>query len=375
MASARQVLRGVSCRDTRDVLEQLVEEGWTPEHSRGGHIRLTHADAAHPIISAKTPSTARGRLNLKSEARRAIKLGRNDILSTTLLHSAIPPLEPANIEGFPAAPSERMKKRWSKDRRAAERAKQEIILPVYPSRPLELTSKLPSALDQMVTSGKTAMSVAAKPTANADTVRNAAKIDAPVEPKAPAKTAKAPVLAKPKPKAIPVTSPAPATPIAGQGGIPVIGADILAMAMRLLSGDLQSFEITPDMVGKTLVHGGGVHLVDGAIPVLPSKAAPVSAANETGASAPKPKAQPSALSAAQDLAEKRRDLLRTALAIDPKAWLTHLELADLVEDDAGYASRQSLTQSTKHLLTKLVAEGELEVRTEGGAKRYRSKAR
>lgn len=376
MANARSVLRGVTCKDTRDTLEELVDQGWKPEHSRGGHIRLTHEDAAHPIISAKTPSTARGRLNLKADARRAIKLGRNEILSTTLLHSAIPPLEPANLETLPAAPSERMKKRWSKERRAAERAKHEIILPVSATPPLALASKLTPGLGQFGTSRATGPSNATKPAAAKVTAAPEVAPAASVETKTAAPVTAASADPKPKRKAPKVTAATrPVPEAAGQGAVPVIGADVMALAMRLLSGELQSFEITSDMVGMTLLHEGSVHLVNGAIPAPQAKAAAGSPRLDAVA-APAPKDRSAApRTKAEILAEKRRDLLRTALAIDPATWMTHLELADLVEADAGYASRQSLTQSTKHLLQKMHDDGELEARSEAGMNRYRMKAR
>lgn len=40
--------------------------------------------------------------------------------------------------------------------------------------------------------------------------------------------------------------------------------------MHLVTGELRSIRITSDMVDKTLVHDGAVHLIDGALPVLPA---------------------------------------------------------------------------------------------------------
>lgn len=376
MGNARAVLRGVTCKDTRDTLEELVDQGWKPEHSRGGHIKLTHEDAAHPIISAKTPSTSRGRLNLKSEAKRAIKMGRNDILSTTLLHSAIPPIEPANLEGFPVAPSVRMKKRWSKERRAAERASQEIVLPVYATRPVELASTLPSALGRIVAPAKTPQKKTA-PTAPVEETAPAVAAEAvvvdavAVEPNAgkdPAKNRKYTTAAKSKTKVARVAAPSAAAPVeapAATDDVPVIGADVLAIAMRILSGDLRTVRITADMVGKTLIHEGEVHLVEGVLPAMVAPTMPAKAEVAEKLRQPTRRAGDSATT------EMRRNLVRTALGIDPKAWLTHVELADLIADEAGYATRKSLLGCLRSLLVTMCRDGALEVRRIGAVESYR----
>lgn len=155
----------------------------------------------------------------------------------------------------------------------------------------------------------------------------------------------------------------------------MIGADVLALAMRLLSGELQSFEITSDMVGKTLIHEGGVHLVEGKVPQPGVKPAGLPAQPEAVLVPAVGEGRSVAASGGKGSAAKRRDLVLTALRIDPKAWLTHVEIADLVEDEAGYASRKSALYSLKCLLENMHRDGDVETRENGGRVHYRLSAR
>ncbi|PSK81563.1 hypothetical protein CLV79_11531 [Limimaricola soesokkakensis] len=51
--------------------------------------------------------------------------------------------------------------------------------------------------------------------------------------------------------------------------------------------------------------------------------------------------------------------------------MTHVELAELIADEAGYASRRSLLTSLKSLLATMCREGALEMRTDGTHESYR----
>jgi hypothetical protein len=44
--------------------------GWSLEHTRGGHLKLTHPAAAVPIFTASTPSDRRALRNVRAELRR-----------------------------------------------------------------------------------------------------------------------------------------------------------------------------------------------------------------------------------------------------------------------------------------------------------------
>ncbi|WP_375263801.1 hypothetical protein, partial [Palleronia sp.] len=102
-------------------MQKLVDEGWTPEIANGGHIKLSHENAPHPVFASKTPSNPGSRFNIQADAKRALRMGRADILSTTMQATATVPEAPKAAFEPPA--NLRKKKRWTADQRAAARAK------------------------------------------------------------------------------------------------------------------------------------------------------------------------------------------------------------------------------------------------------------
>jgi hypothetical protein len=350
-------------------MQKLVDEGWTPEVANGGHIKLSHENAPHPVFASKTPSNSGSRFNIQADARRALRMGRADILSTTMQATATVPEAPKAAFEPPA--SLRKKKRWTAGQHAAARAK---------------------AADPLVV-----------PSSDAP-MNRAARRSAPKAPLDPANIAKVPEQATSKvaapnaPTAPQRASTTEAAPIASPAGCQTISADILTLAMRLLSGDLARIEITEKMVGMTLFHEGDVHLVDGdlsglmpAAPAAPSIPDPMPLATEAPVSetpvakttavetkvaeTPVVKKKARAKEGRSARLAMRRDLLRTALAVDPEAWLTHIDVADLVAQDAGYTTRKSLLVCVQGMLGSLCKAGEVELRREGGCEYYRAKSR
>lgn len=58
-------------------------------------------------------------------------------------------------------------------------------------------------------------------------------------------------------------------------GLIEIPQDILAIAMRIASGDIQTVEITQDMVGKTLGIDGHLYMIGGSLPQTAKPNAPI----------------------------------------------------------------------------------------------------
>ena len=56
----------------QDVLARARAAGWRVEHTRGGHLRLDHPEAAFPVFTSSSPSDWRSSRNLRAELRRAL---------------------------------------------------------------------------------------------------------------------------------------------------------------------------------------------------------------------------------------------------------------------------------------------------------------
>lgn len=64
----RRVLRGVN-RDTRAVILEAVDHGWTVRITAGGHVQLRHPSGAI-VIAACSSSDRRSLLALRADIRR-----------------------------------------------------------------------------------------------------------------------------------------------------------------------------------------------------------------------------------------------------------------------------------------------------------------
>lgn len=71
MTGLASVLKGVQ-PDLRDTIKRLHKEGWTPSKTSGGHIRLDHARAVKPVFTASTPSDFRTPFNVLRDCRAAL---------------------------------------------------------------------------------------------------------------------------------------------------------------------------------------------------------------------------------------------------------------------------------------------------------------
>jgi predicted RNA binding protein YcfA (HicA-like mRNA interferase family) len=74
MTGLASVLKGVQ-PDLRDTIKRLHREGWTPSKTSGGHIRLDHVRAAKPVFTASTPSDFRTPFNVLRDCRAALMSG------------------------------------------------------------------------------------------------------------------------------------------------------------------------------------------------------------------------------------------------------------------------------------------------------------
>jgi predicted RNA binding protein YcfA (HicA-like mRNA interferase family) len=59
----------MSKHDLREVLVEAERSGWTVDHTRRGHLRLTHPNGAL-VYCSSTPSDYRGVKNLRALLRR-----------------------------------------------------------------------------------------------------------------------------------------------------------------------------------------------------------------------------------------------------------------------------------------------------------------
>ena len=109
-----------------------------------------------------------------------------------------------------------------------------------------------------------AADIAIRPAAEAAPAINS-EVAAPLKPRIDAIDTKAPVMTSPSPLAAQPQKAAQTETVS----LAFLGADVMAVAMRILQGDLKSMPVSAEMVGSTLVVGAEAWIVAGAFSVSP----------------------------------------------------------------------------------------------------------
>lgn len=80
--SEARLEEGGATKEMRQLIKRAEREGWSAEKTRKGHWRLTHPNAATPVIAPGTPSDHRFVNNVEAELRRALRRGAGGEVST-----------------------------------------------------------------------------------------------------------------------------------------------------------------------------------------------------------------------------------------------------------------------------------------------------
>ncbi len=284
MASPRDVLRGVRHKDLRQVMETLVAEGWTIEKTNGSHIKLTHKNASMPVYSSSTPSVYRGTKNLVAQCRRALRKVEMTEQSKTI----------GDLPAHRTAPARRKKERWTNEMRAARF-----------SAELADTSTLETASHtEERKAGQTYAKNKSEKSSNVTYHKAFPMIETnkTVETAAPAKETKQP------------SGPA----------LNVLPSDVLSIAMRLVKGELATIEITPEMVGQTLVLDGHAWVTN----LKPGKAIVSTTSTVKGGE------QVSGHEARRPTSQKggTKDAVMEVLKTFPDTWISSRQVAELIDN-------------------------------------------
>lgn len=151
------------------------------------------------------------------------------------------------------------------------------------------------------------------------------------------------------------------TPVAPTGALPRLDADLLAVAMRVLSGELRGIAITPDMVGKTLVLGAEAWIVDGTIPGM---RAPIEATVRVDAD-PSRGAEPGPAFQGEEPAMLA---LREALDTFKGTWLPLSDILSLIPKAEG-ATDRAHKEIVRRRLNHLTATGQVARKQSGTSPR------
>lgn len=281
MSTGRAVLKSITNRDYRKQVECLLDEGWIATRTGKNHFRLSHPDAHRDVITSGTPSDHRATENLRHQCRRALRPCADD--STPEVPFAVLQMPPA-IE---KARSNR-KPRWNEFDRQKQKSRMEKALeapaqrlplvsdmakfPIKAAKP-DLANVNENIHKALLADAETGKSAPKDQNVNSETAKNeiehrdtdpmttATQLIEPARPAAPSLTL-VPEVQMPAP----ASGPAPS--------LPVLSADLLSVAMRIMSGDLRGITITADMVGKMLVTGTETWIVDGALPASHNQPSP-----------------------------------------------------------------------------------------------------
>ncbi|WP_411839607.1 hypothetical protein [Paracoccus sp. ME4] len=367
MSQGRAVLKAITNRDYRKQVETLLDAGWSASRTGKNHFRLSHPLAHRDVITSGTPSDHRAAENLKSQCRRALQMPAGDM-------ALVQPFACAQMPKIVEEARAHRKPRWNDDDRMSRKARRENVVAAPATAPgcFPIRAERPelSNLDDKVREAILAEAFA----------REAATQSVPVEhsghdianndngfkenedmPKlitnAASKTA-APILSLVTDAAGAATEPAAVnTPEVPAGALPRLDADLLAVAMRVLSGELRGIAITPDMVGKTLVLGAEAWIVDGTIPTM---RAPIAAEARTGAD----RSHGASTAPAFSSDEPAMLALREALETFKGTWLRLSDILSLIPK-ADDATERSHKENARRRLNHLTAIGQV-VRKQSG---------
>ncbi|MFG6572097.1 hypothetical protein ACGYLO_10870 [Sulfitobacter sp. 1A13353] len=399
------VLRGISCSDYRATLADLEEDGWSISKTNGGHLKLEHPKASKAIFGPCSPSDYRSRHNVVRKCNIAIgeaareekvfgpapkqkELSDREFTSIlksskkmrkTNRHKHVPTpshfLTDAASPADPATPKRKLGTLALPASKQAVKASAEIA-----SSPMQAVAKklnITSATNQKAPPQKNKSAPTLSNDKDKDTNTMLASVSptpAPAQPQAPAHTstpAPQPVSRKPDPRQ------------AGSTAIPSISADVLALAMKITSGEMMQVEVTADMVGQTLYYDGQI-VLSGAVTSKPAKSLSVVPSATAAAPAATPAPMPAAASdtshssavATRGLSQNEAitSTILEALKVLGPELVTFKELTHATLPDLPYKSFNSARSSLPLHVNRMIASGMIEEGTKDNQKAYRVKA-
>lgn len=370
MSRGRAVLKAITNRDYRRQIECLLEDGWSASRTGKNHFRLSHPLAHQDVITSGTPSDFRATENLKSQCRRALLPPAGDII----------PTQPIAIVQMPKVVEDacsRRKPRWNDADRKSRKARQDVTkapataagcFPIRNSKPdlLNMNDKVHRAILAEADARKAGASEQSGRKPDEDIAKNDETIK---ECTAMSETSQnsdtqavAPVLSLVTNAPAPATSGVPPVGAAQVSALPRLDADLLAVAIRVLSGELRGIAITPDMVGKTLVLGAEAWIVDGAIPSMRAPAAP-----SLHPDADRPRTETTPAPGFPD-DEPAMLALREALDTFKGSWLPLSDIMSLIPKSEG-ANDRAHKENIRRRLNHLTAIGHISRKQSGSSPR------
>lgn len=365
MSHGRAVLKAITNRDYRNQIECLLDEGWSASRTGKNHFRLSHPLAHKDVITSGTPSDYRATENLKSQCRRALQAPAGDIV----------PSQPFTMSQMPKIVEDarnRRKPRWNDADHQSRKARREVVakapaaapgcFPIRARKPdlSNMTDKVHMAILAEADARKSSPStkpirkpdskIAKDDTFNKDcTAMSQTPNNSVIQPAAPVLS-----IVPDAPAAVP-------SPVAPPAALPRLDADLLAVAMRVLSGELRGIAITPDMVGKTLVLGAEAWIVDGAIPAMGRPmSAPLRADADRSREADPTPAFPGE--------EPAMLALREALETFKGTWLPLSDILSLIPKAEG-ATDRAHKEIVRRRLNHLTATGQVDRKQSGTSPR------
>ena len=326
MGLNRALLKGISNKDMRLTLSQLMEDGWEAIKTNGNHIKLTHKSAGYAVYTSSTPSNHRAYKNVQSECRRALRSRPENVLSTNIKQET---------ESAQPAKSKRKKGRWTLEQRLAHLEQMgETFLPEQPDKHHIDPSLLAQSMD--VNPPDPELDVDAK-NENQPMIKKTEKNNTMTQDT---------LIASPAPKTVENPQVAPGL----EADLPHLPGDLLEIAMRIVQGKLKTVKITSEMVGQTLILDGEAWLsnADMSADIGTAKAATAKdVASETPLIAKVKKPFDASTS------KLRQDVLE-AMTTFAGEWLTMRQVSELIED-GGMGKRRHrdrVSKALKYLASK-----------------------
>ncbi|MEP3667154.1 MAG: hypothetical protein ABJN42_10520 [Roseibium sp.] len=346
MSNMQQILRGVACRDLRSTLQNLNTEGWDITRTSNGHLKLTNPEALRPVFSSSTPSDVRGMKNLVSECRGVIRAKTNQQVEEEAAKTS----SPKSIDLRPRT-QRKKKKRWSDKKKMMRDIETRMETAMIPQT-LQTNKPKETPVETQFTAPKK-KTVKPAPTPK------------PIAMPKPAPAADEKTTA-PKPQ--PVAAPAPTAP----APVSVVSAEALALAMRIVSGEMKTLEITQDMVGAKIAYDGNISLIGGEAAQVAENARssfgmnlPVSDMEGMEdvqipvPSKPTPKSADLANAEYREGSKiaKLRERTLTVMKTMGNEWLSTAEIVSLIEVEDLYSSPNGLRVAMQKNLQDLVQSG------------------
>lgn len=254
MARKRTGLKSVpktTCEETNKVLQVMVADGWRTKRKGGsGHILMEHDLVIGQLTVPATPSDHRTALNIRANARRALRTGSCSPL-------ALAPMVEMDDDEL----RDILKKHKQSGKLISRRA--EMIPPALLSRPkksaqpvkakrLDRASPRPIQAEILEINQPEAIMPDVTPQAEISASTTIRAADATVT-----RTRKAPVRRR--------LPPAPQVE-AETVSVHKISAGLLDLARQIAAGQMKEIVITADMVGSSLWVSGDIALVEGSRP-------------------------------------------------------------------------------------------------------------